>query len=236
MSTDDRRKRGGLGRGVLVLVAATLGVFVVAAPVAAQLTTGTISGSVVDEGGLALPGASVTITNTGTGATRSTTTDSSGAYLVTALSPGLYRVNVTVSGFQPFLEEEFRLAVGQNARVDARLAVGSISEQVSVVANSLRVDTRSSAVMTVVDPQRMQELPMLNRSVLTLAVLAPGITDVSVPDAVTINGARRPSTARQREAARTRTTCSWTARPSRPRSTTAPRTCHPPTRFRNSRC
>ena len=104
---------------------------------------------------------------------------------MTALSPGLYRVNVTMSGFQPFLEEEFRLAVGQNARVDARLAVGGISEQVSVVANSLRVDTRSSAVMTVVDPQRMQELPMLNRSVLTLAVLAPGITDVSVPDAVT---------------------------------------------------
>ena len=104
---------------------------------------------------------------------------------MTALSPGLYRVNVTVSGFQPFLEEEFRLAVGQNARVDAKLAVGSVTEQVSVVANSLRVDTRSSAVMTVVDPQRMQELPMLNRSVLTLAVLAPGITDVSVPDAVT---------------------------------------------------
>ena len=185
MPTDDRRNRGGLARGMLVLVAAALGVFVAAAPVAAQLTTGTISGSVVDEGGLALPGASVTITNTGTGATRSTTTDSSGAYLVTALSPGLYRVNVTVSGFQPFLEEEFRLAVGQNARVDAKLAVGSITEQVSVVANSLRVDTRSSAVMTVVDPQRMQELPMLNRSVLTLAVLAPGITDVSVPDAVT---------------------------------------------------
>ena len=69
MSTDDRRKRGGLARGMLVLVVATLGVFV-AAPVAAQLTTGTISGSVVDEGGLALPGASVTITNTGTGATR----------------------------------------------------------------------------------------------------------------------------------------------------------------------
>ena len=70
MSTDDRRKRGGLARGMLVLFVATLGVFVVAVPVAAQLTTGTISGSVVDAGGLALPGASVTITNTGTGATR----------------------------------------------------------------------------------------------------------------------------------------------------------------------
>jgi hypothetical protein len=183
MSTDDRRQRR-LARSIPALVAAALSVFL-AAPATAQLTTGTISGQVADEGGLALPGASVTITNTETGATRTVTTDSQGNYLVTALPPGLYRVNVTMSNFRPFLQEEFRLAVGQNARVDARLEVGGVTEEVSVVASSLRVDTRSSAVVTVVDPQRMQELPMLNRSVLTLAVLAPGITDVSVPDAVT---------------------------------------------------
>jgi hypothetical protein len=158
MSTDDQRKPEGLARGILVLVAAALGVFV-AAPAAAQLTTGTISGNVIDAKGLALPGDSVTITNTETGATRRVTTDSEGAYLVTALPPGLYRVNVTMNGFRPFLQEEFRLAVGQNARVDARLAVGTISEEVSVVAIASRVDTRSSAVVTVVDPQRMQELP-----------------------------------------------------------------------------
>jgi hypothetical protein len=169
---------------MLGLAVAALGLFV-APPVAAQLTTGTISGNVIDPGGLALPGASVTITNTETAATRHSTTDTEGAYLVTALPPGLYRVNVSMTGFRPFLQEEFRLAVGQNARVDARLEVGGVTQEVSVVASSLRVDTRSSAVMTVVDPQRMQELPMLNRSVLTLAVLAPGITDVSVPDAVT---------------------------------------------------
>jgi hypothetical protein len=180
----NRRKPEALVRGRLVLAAAALGLLV-AAPAAAQMTTGTISGNVVDTGGLAVPGASVTITNTETGATRSVTTDNEGAYLMTALPPGLYRVNVTMSGFRSFLQEEFRLAVGQNARVDARLEVGGVAEQVSVIASSLRVDTRSSAVVTVVDPQRMQELPMLNRSVLTLAVLAPGITDVSVPDAVT---------------------------------------------------
>ena len=183
MTSDDRWKVEGLARVIRVLVV-VLGVFT-DAPAAAQLTTGTISGQVVDEGGLALPGASVTINSTETGATRSVTTDSRGAYLVTALPPGLYRVNVKKDGFRPFLQDEFRLAVGENARVDAPLEVGGVTEEVSVVAGSLRVDTRSSAVVTVVDPQRMQELPMLNRSVLTLAVLAPGITDVSVPDAVT---------------------------------------------------
>ena len=90
-----------------------------------------------------------------------------------------------MNGFRSFQQERFSLSSAQNARVDARLAVGGVSEQVDVVANAIRVDTRSSSVVTNVDRQRMDELPMLNRSVLTMAVLAPGITEVQVPDAVT---------------------------------------------------
>ena len=63
--------------------------------------------------------------------------------------------------------------------------VGGVTEAIDVVGNRPRVDTRSSAVVTTVNLQRMQELPMLNRSVLSMAVLAPGITEVTVPDAVT---------------------------------------------------
>ncbi len=69
--------------------------------------------------------------------------------------------------------------------MDAQLAVGGVTEQVDVVATKPRVDTRSSAVVTTVDLQRMQELPMLDRSVLSMAVLSPWITEVTVPDAVT---------------------------------------------------
>jgi hypothetical protein len=172
-----------MGRATIGLVTVVIGLSV-AVSATAQITTGTISGNVTDQANLALPGAAVTITNTETGATRNVTTDAEGVYLVTALPPGLYRVNVTLDGFSSFRQDEFRLAVGQNARVDARLAVGGVAEEVEVVGRALRVDTRSSAVLTVVDPQRMQQLPMLNRSVLSLVELAPGITSVSIPAAV----------------------------------------------------
>ena len=168
----------------LVILSLAIGAFI-AAPAAAQSITGTILGNVTDGDGLALPGATVTATNTETGATRTVVTDGEGAYLIGALQIGLYRVDVTMDGFRSFQQEQFSLASAQNARVDARLAVGGVTEQVDVVANAVRVDTRSSAVVTNVDRQRMDELPMLNRSVLTMAVLAPGITEVQVPDAVT---------------------------------------------------
>ena len=168
----------------LVILSLAIGAFI-AAPAAAQSITGTILGNVTDGDGLALPGATVTATNTETGATRTVVTDGEGAYLIGALQIGLYRVDVTMSGFRSFQQEQFSLSSAQNARVDARLAVGGVTEQVDVVANAVRVDTRSSAVVTNVDRQRMDELPMLNRSVLTMAVLAPGITEVQVPDAVT---------------------------------------------------
>ena len=119
----------------LVILSLAIGAFI-AAPAAAQSITGTILGNVTDADGLALPGATVTATNTETGATRTVVTDSEGAYLISALQIGLYRVDVTMSGFRSFQQEQFSLSSAQNARVDARLAVGGVTEQVDVVANA----------------------------------------------------------------------------------------------------
>jgi hypothetical protein len=179
-----KQRRTAAAAHCFVILSLAIGAFI-AAPAAAQSITGTILGNVTDADGLALPGATVTATNTETGATRTVVTDSEGSYIIGALQIGLYRVDVTMSGFRSFQQGQFSLSSAQNARVDARLAVGGVTEQVDVVANAIRVDTRSSSVVTNVDRQRMDELPMLNRSVLTMAVLAPGITDVAVPDAVT---------------------------------------------------
>ena len=176
------RERHGLGFVLCVALACSAAI---AASAAAQATTGTILGKVVDSDGLVLPGATVTVTSTETAQTRTVETDGSGSYIVTALQPGIYQVDVSLSGFRPFRQEAFRLATAQNARVDARLTIGGVTESVEVVANAVRVDTRSSAVVTNIDTQRMAELPMINRSVLSMAALAPGITEVTVPDAVT---------------------------------------------------
>ena len=178
----DRARR--FTRSVVVLVVLAV-VTLMATPVAAQSTTGVILGRITDPQGLALPGATVTATNTETGQARTVVTDSEGTYFIGALQVGLYRIDVTISGFRSFQQEAFALSAAQNARVDAQLAVGGVTEAIDVVGNRPRVDTRSSAVVTTVNLQRMQELPMLNRSVLSMAVLSPGITEVTVPDAVT---------------------------------------------------
>ena len=177
-------RAGRFTRSVVVLAVLAV-VTLMATSVAAQSTTGTILGRITDPQGLALPGATVTATNTETGQTRTVVTDSEGTYFIGALQVGLYRIDVTISGFRSFQQDAFSLSAAQNARVDAQLAVGGLTEAIDVVAAKPRVDTRSSAVVTTVDLQRMQELPMLNRSVLSMAVLSPGITEVTVPDAVT---------------------------------------------------
>ena len=204
---------GGLARGMLVLFCRD------ARPVRRRdaggraIDDGHDPGRVTDPEGLALPGATVTATNTETGATRAVVTDSEGTYFIGALQVGLYRIDVTLSGFRSFQQEAFSLSAAQNARVDAQLAVGGLTEAIDVVATKPRVDTRSSAVVTTVDLQRMQELPMLNRSVLSMAVLSPGITEVTVPDAVTNQRTPRAKwSARRWAAARIRMTSSWTAR------------------------
>lgn len=183
MCNQSRCTAGGFTRSVVVLVVLAIGAFA-ATPAVAQSTTGTILGNVIDAGGLVLPGATVTATNTETGQIRTVVTDGQGSYSIPALQPGLYRVGVTMDGFRPLQVDEFRLSAIQNARVDVRLELAGVAEQVNVVANAVRVETRSSAIVTNIDPQRVQQLPMLNRSMLQMVALAPGITEVTVPEAL----------------------------------------------------
>jgi hypothetical protein len=176
----------GFTRGVAMLSVLAVVTFMTTSA-AAQSTTGTILGKVTDSAGLVLPGATVTVTNTETGLTRTVVTDGEGSYIVSALPPGLHQVEVSLAGFRPFRQDPFRLATAQNARVDAQLGVGGLTESVEVVANAVRVDTTSSQVSTNIDPQRMSELPMINRSMLSMVELAPGITEVTVPEAIVNN-------------------------------------------------
>ena len=160
-------------------------VLAVSAPAGAQVTTSTILGRVTDASGGVLPNATVTITNTDTGLARTVPTNGDGTYLVSALPPGPYRVTAALAGFRAFVQDGLRLEVSQNVRADAQLAVEGVTEEVAVTANAAHVETRSSAVGMVVDGRRMAELPLLNRSTLSLAQLAPGVASVNLPQSVT---------------------------------------------------
>jgi hypothetical protein len=159
-------------------------VFLTALAVMAQTTTGTFFGVVRDSSGGVLAGASVTATQTETSRTRTTVTDNLGEYLITNLPVGLYSLTVERAGFRRSIQEGITLEVNQNARVDATLSVGQLTESISVNAEATGVDTRSTSVGEVIDRARIQELPLNGRNAMELARIVPGVARTSAPTAI----------------------------------------------------
>src|ERR1700676_5036570 len=101
----------------------------------AQITTTTISGVVTDATGAGIPNAQVTVSNTGTGAAHTVTTNVQGAYRVDLLPAGDYEVEVSASGFKKSKQTGVVLEISRAARVDAALSIGSVNEEVTVAAD-----------------------------------------------------------------------------------------------------
>src|SRR5262245_30549081 len=119
-------------KSILAVLVATL----VATSAVAQTPTGTILGSVKDAQGGVVPGATVVATNLGTQYSRSAVTDEAGDYALRLLPVGTYKVEVTIPGFKTFTQTGIALEVGRNARVDAIIELGAVSETVSVIGDS----------------------------------------------------------------------------------------------------
>lgn len=159
------------------------------AGLASGQTTGTILGQVSDPSNAAVAGASVVLTNLGTGLARKAETNADGQYLVLSLPPGTYKVTVEASGFKQFSQTGVKLEVNQNARVDAALQVGSVTEAINVEAAAITVDTQGTTIGATVDNRRLTTIPLNGRNVLSLAQLLPGVgtgnIQTSVPNART---------------------------------------------------
>jgi hypothetical protein len=141
----------------------------------AQTPTATILGKVTDPSGATVPGALVHFENASTALKREGRTTSDGDYTIPSLPVGTYTLSVTAQGFKTFSQSGIILGVGQNARVDARLEIGSSIEKVEVTGRGLQVDTQSSALRTEVDNTQIGELPLNTRDVLQLVTLVPGV-------------------------------------------------------------
>src|ERR1700674_3416613 len=102
------------------------------AAVVSAKTAGEITGEMHEQSGAAAPNAAVTVINTGTNASRSTTTNDAGIYSFPSLVPGSYQVRVTLQGFQPVVRSDIELQVQQTARVDFTLNVGQATQAVEV--------------------------------------------------------------------------------------------------------
>ena len=129
-----------------------------------------------------LPGVTVTVTNTATGLTRTVVTDGDGAYIVSNLPPGPYRLEATLQGFRTYAQTGIVLQVGGTpTHQRRRSALGDLAETVTVEAAAPLVDVRSAGISEVVENERIVELPLQGRQVTDLIVLAGAAVQTSAP-------------------------------------------------------
>jgi hypothetical protein len=141
----------------------------------AQEFRATIRGQVLDSSGGALPGATVTVTNVDTNEIATATTNAEGNYTIPFLRPGAYTLTAELSGFQKYVRSGLNLQVSQDARINVQLAVGGVTEEVSVTAETPVLETSNANRGTVIDQARIAELPLQSRSPMALAVLVAGV-------------------------------------------------------------
>jgi carboxypeptidase family protein len=151
-------------RGILILL------LMVSA--ASAQGTAQMSGTVRDESGAVLPGVTVTVTQTNTGLVRTDVTDASGAYLLTNLPTGPYKLEAALQGFRTYVQTGIVLQVGGTPTLNAVLAVGSLEEAVTVEAAAPIVDVKSAGISSVVNSEQIVNLPLQGRQVTDLIVLA----------------------------------------------------------------
>jgi hypothetical protein len=137
--------------------------------------TGSILGYVRDSSGGVLPNATLTVTQTSTGYTRTATTDGSGQYTFLALPPGTYRLTASNAGFENGVVENINLNVNDALKFDFALKVGNVSQTVSVDASAVQVDTTTTSMGTTITSSQILAMPLNGRSYLDLLALQPGV-------------------------------------------------------------
>jgi hypothetical protein len=145
-------------------------------PALAQRATATVRGTVTDLSQAPIAGAKVTVTNEDTGLKHTGTTNSSGLYSFADLPVGMYRIEVEYPGFKSAVYSKIVLNVADVRAVDAQLAPGAVTEQITVEVPAVAVQTLGGDVSGLVTGQQVRELPLNGRNFMQLALLMPGVT------------------------------------------------------------
>lgn len=157
----------------LVLFALLIGL---ESPADGQALTSTITGRAADASGGLLPGVTVTISSPAMiGGERSTVTDAQGAYQLTLLPPGEYRVSFGLSGFATLTVERVQVTVGATMTVNGKLELAGLQDSITVVSETPAIDVKATNIATNWDQEKLQELPYA-RGIRGLTMLVPGLT------------------------------------------------------------
>ena len=161
------------------LLRAGLGIFALAALAStayAQTTQTGIHGTVNDPSGAVVPNAAVKLTDTGTGSEKSTATASDGGFVFPDLQAATYKLTVTAVGFQTAIYDSVVVDAGRVTDVPVKLAVGSATETVEVVASGALLETSTNEIGTTINNTAIQNLPYSSRDVLMFSLLMAGNT------------------------------------------------------------
>jgi hypothetical protein len=160
------------------LSAAFLFLLFVGSIVSAQvLTTGAISGLVLDQSGGVIPGATLTVSDLSTGFTRSTTSNASGQYTFPDLLPATYQMRIKAAGFAETVINQVVVEAAHTVDLKVSLKVGTAAETVEVSAASEVLETTSNTLSTTISPEAIQDLPLAGRDALQFAELVVGATN-----------------------------------------------------------
>jgi hypothetical protein len=183
---------------IALLLGIVLSTFLSAGSLRGQAVWSTILGYVTDPSGAAVPGATVRVTNKLTGVANKVTTDSAGSYNITHLDPGAYDLVVEAKeGFKRFAQTGIQLAVNASVRVDAKLELGAVTQEITVAAHTAQLETQSTQVASGFNTHDLATLPLLGRNVTNMLNTVPGTLrdpvlwgtgDPSGSDHVYVNG------------------------------------------------
>lgn len=181
-------------RGLCMLASCCL--LLVPSPGRAQTTFGSITGTVTDPSGLAVPGAVVRVTNAGTGAVRQVTTGSTGVFRVPSLDVGAYSLTVGAKGFTTYSASNLNLTANEVMNVDVHLTIGAAATVVQVQGGAPTIDTATSDISDQMSNTAVEQLPLESRhdggtgGIYTVATMQAGTGKQSTSSIPVIQGAR----------------------------------------------
>lgn len=144
---------------------------------AQAISVATVQGTVQDSTGAVLPGVTITMTQTATGLVRTTTSDTDGRYVLQALPVGPYRLEASLDGFRPYTQTGIVLQVNVNPTIAVRMELGALTDAITVEASTVLVETQSTGIGQVIDQQRIEQLPLIDRDVTRLVMMTPAAVE-----------------------------------------------------------
>jgi hypothetical protein len=165
---------------ILTILTLAISLFLFSVPAAYGQAFGSISGNVTDPSGAAIPGATVTATETQTGVARNVTTDAQGQFVIPNLRPTEYTITAAVQRFQK-AAQTITLLANQSATVNFKLHVGSAQQTITVTAAAPLVDTTNNTLGGVIGSSRMIDLPLNGRNAVQSMNLIPGVSGANPP-------------------------------------------------------